>query len=251
MKIVINGGTGLIGSRTAEHLRRAGHDVIAASPRGGVNSVTGEGLAQTVEGADVLVDLSNSPSFDDAAVLEFFQSSTSNLLRAAKTQGVKHYVALSVVGTECLQGSGYFRAKLVQEALIKTSRLPYTIVQATQFLEFLGAIADSGQAGGSITVPDTLIQPIAADDVADIMAEVAVGPARNGTIEIAGPDRFRMGELLQRYLSATGDSRTVEASSSVPYFGAIVQETTLVSDNSPLLGKIGFDRWFASRAKPA
>lgn len=247
MKIVINGGTGLIGAKTVERLCRAGHDVIAASPRGGVNSVTGAGLADAVRGADVLMDLSNSPSFDNAAVLDFFHSSTVNLLAAAKTSGVKHYIALSVVGTERLQGSGYFRAKLAQEVLIKLSGLPFTLVRATQFFEFLGAIANSGQAGGSVAVPDSLIQPIASDDVADIMAEVAVSSARNGTLEIAGPERFRLGWLLEKYLSATGDARTVEASSSVPYFGASLQEHTLVTDEHPHLGKTSFDRWFTSR----
>lgn len=247
MKIVINGGTGLIGAKTVERLRRTGHDVIAASPSGSINSVTGEGLAQAVKGADVLMDLSNSPSFDDAAVLEFFRSSTDNLLSVAKAQGVKHFVALSVVGTERLQGSGYFRAKLAQEVLIKVSGLPYTIVRATQFFEFLGAIANSGQSGAQVAVPDTLIQPIASDDVAAFMAQAAVGVPRNGTLEISGPERFRLGGLLEKYLSATSDTRTVEASPAVPYFGAIVQEHTLVSDDKPLVGNIGFDRWFASR----
>jgi uncharacterized protein YbjT (DUF2867 family) len=251
MKIVINGGTGLIGSKTVARLRGAGHDVVAASPQGGVNSVTGEGVTEAVNGAQVVVDLSNSPSFEDAAVLNFFRRSTVNLIAAAKASGVKHYIALSVVGTERLQASGYFRAKMAQEELIRNSGLAYTIVHATQFFEFLGAIANSSKADEKVVVPAALIQPVSSDDVADVMAEVALQSARNGILEIAGPERFRMRDLIARYLAATGDSRIVEASADTPYFGAKLEEGTLVSNDTPRLGKIDFIQWFGSRAKAA
>ena len=251
MKIVVNGGTGLIGSRTVTRLRGAGHEVVAASPQSGINSVTGEGLAEAVKGAQVIVDLSNSPSWDDAAVLEFFQKSSSNLLAAAKANDVKHYVALSVVGTERLQASGYFVAKQAQETLIKKSGVPFTIVHATQFFDLLGFLVNSWALGEKVVVPAALIQPIAPDDVADVMAEVALAAPRNGTIEIAGPERFRIRDLIAKYLVATGDARAVEASAEVPYSGAKLEENTLVSDNNPRLGKIAFDQWFASRAKAA
>jgi uncharacterized protein YbjT (DUF2867 family) len=251
MKIVVNGGTGLIGSRTVTRLRGAGHEVVAASPRSGINSVTGEGLAEAVKGAQVIVDLSNSPSWEDAAVLEFFQKSAGNLLAAAKANDVKHYVALSVVGTERLQASGYFVAKQAQETLIKKSGAPYTIVHATQFFDLLGFLVNSWGLGDKVVVPAALIQPIAPDDVADVMAEVALAAPRNGTIEIAGPERFRIRDLIAKYLAATGDARAVEVSADVSYAGARLEETTLVSDNNPRLGKIAFDQWFASRAKAA
>jgi uncharacterized protein YbjT (DUF2867 family) len=251
MKIFVNGGTGLIGSRTVVRLRGAGHEVVAASPQGGINSVTGEGLAEAVKGAQVIVDLSNSPSWEDAAVLEFFQKSTANLIAAAKANGVKHYVALSVVGTERLQASGYFVAKLAQETLIKNSGVPYTIVHATQFFDLLGFLVNSWGTANKLVVPTALIQPIAPDDVADFMAEVALAEPRNGTVEVAGPERFRISELVAKYLTATGDARAVEVSPEVPYAGATLEATTLVSDNNPRLGKIAFDQWFASRAKAA
>jgi uncharacterized protein YbjT (DUF2867 family) len=251
MKIVVNGGTGLIGSKTVERLHRAGNEVIAGSPQTGLNSLTGEGLDAALNKAQVLIDLSNSPSFDDDPALEFFRKSTGNLIASAKSHGIKHYIALSVVGTERLQASGYFRAKLLQENMIRNSGIPYTIVHSTQFLEFLGAIAKSASAEDKVLVPATMIQPIASDDVADNMAEVALGSPRNATIEISGPERFRMSDLLARYLIATGDKRPVEASPETPYFGVKLQETTLVSDDNPRLGKINFDQWFASRAVAA
>ena len=251
MKIVVNGGTGLIGSKTVERLRRAGHEVVAGSPQTGLNSLTGEGLDEALNGAQVLIDLSNSPSFEDEPALDFFRKSTGNLIASAKAHGIKHYVALSVVGTERLQGSGYFRAKLLQETLIGESGIPYTIIHSTQFLEFLGAIAKSASAGDKVLVPATLIQPIASDDVADIMAEVALASPRNGMIEISGPERLRMSDLLTRYLTATGDKRPVEASPEALYFGVKLDESALVSHNTPRLGKINFDQWFASRAVPA
>jgi len=251
MKVVVNGGTGLIGSKTVLRLRRAGHEVVAASPQSGINSVTGEGLAEAARGADVLVDLSNSPSFEDSAVLEFFRKSTGNLVAAARANGVRNYVALSIVGTERLPANGYFRAKLAQEALIKSAAVPYTIVRATQFFEFLGAIADTGTTGGAVVVPAALIQPIASDDVADAVAEVAVAPPRNGTIEIAGPERFHFRDLIARYLSAKGDARKVEASADALYYGSKLEQGSLVSDGNPRLGKIGFQQWFAATASAA
>ena len=251
MKIVINGGTGLIGSKTVARLRSAGHDVVAASPQSGFNSVTGEGVAETLKGAQVIVDLSNSPSWEDAAVLEFFQKSTGNLIAAAKANGIKHFIALSVVGTERLQASGYFVAKLAQETLIKKSAIPYTIVHSTQFFELLSFLVKSWEAGDKVVVPAALIQPIASDDVANVMAEVALAAPRNGMFEIAGPERFTIRDLIAEYLAATDDARAVEASAEVPYSGAKIEEATLVSDNNPRLGKIDFDQWFASRAKAA
>jgi uncharacterized protein YbjT (DUF2867 family) len=251
MKIVVNGGTGLIGSRTVTRLRGAGHDVVAASPQSGINSVTGEGLAEAVKGAQVIVDLSNSPSWEGAAVLEFFRKSTGNLLAAAKANDVKHYVALSVVGTERLQASGYFVAKQAQEELIKNSGVACTIVHATQFFDLLGFLVNSWGLGDKVVVPAALIQPIAPDDVADVMAEVALAAPRNGILEISGPERFHIRDLVSKYLAATGDARAVEASAEVPYSGATLEETTLVSDNNPRLGKVAFDQWFASRAKAA
>jgi len=251
MKIVVNGGTGLIGSKTVQRLRRAGHEVVAAAPKNGINSVTGEGVAEAARGADVIVDLSNSPSFEDSAVLEFFRKSTGNLVGAARANGVRHYVALSIVGAERLPANGYFRAKLAQEALIKSSGVAYTIVRATQFFEFLGPIADTGTTGDAVIVPAALIQPIASDDVADVMAEVAIAPPRNGTIEIAGPERFRIRDLIAKYLSAKGDARRVEASADARYYGARLEEGSLVSDNDPRLGKIGFEQWFEATVSAA
>jgi uncharacterized protein YbjT (DUF2867 family) len=251
MKIVVNGGTGLIGSKTVERLRRAGHEVVAGSPQTGLNSLTGEGLDKALSGAQILIDLSNSPSFEDEPALEFFRTSTGNLIASAKAHGIGHYVALSVVGTERLQDSGYFRAKLVQETMIRESDIPYTIIHSTQFLEFLGAIAKSASADDKVVVPATLIQPIASDDVADIMADVALAPPRNAMIEISGPERFRMSDLLAKYLTATGDKRPVEASPEARYFGVKLGESSLVSDNDPHLGKISFEQWFASRTVAA
>jgi uncharacterized protein YbjT (DUF2867 family) len=251
MKIVVNGGTGLIGSKTVERLRRAGHEVVAGAPQNGINSVTGEGLAEAARGANVIVDLSNSPSFEEKAVLEFFRKSTGNLLASAKANGVRNYVALSIVGTERVPENGYFRAKLAQETLIKSSGVPFTIVRATQFFEFLGAIAQEGTAADQVVVPAALIQPIASDDVADVVAEVALAPPRNGTIEIAGPERFRMRDLIAKYLSAKGDARAVNASADAPYYGSKLEEGSLVSDENPRLGKIGFDQWFKAKGSAA
>jgi uncharacterized protein YbjT (DUF2867 family) len=251
MKIVINGGTGLIGSKTVARLRSSGHEVIAGSPQTGLNSITGEGLADALAGAQVIIDLSNSPSFEDAAVLDFFRTSTGNLIAEAKANGVKHYVALSVVGTERLPSSGYFRAKIAQEELIRTSGVPYTIVHSTQFFEFLNPMVKSWESGSKVIVPSAMIQPIASDDVAAVMAEVALAAPRNGMLEIAGPEQFRIRDLIVEYLAATDDGRAVEDSADALYFGAKLDEGSLVSDSNPRLGKIDFDQWFASRSKAA
>jgi uncharacterized protein YbjT (DUF2867 family) len=246
MKIVIIGGTGLIGSKTTERLRAKGHEVIAASPNTGVNTITGEGLAEALQGTEVVLDLANSPSFEDKAVMEFFETSGHNLLTAEKAAGVKHHVALSVVGTERLQESGYFRAKLAQEKLIRESGIPFTIVHSTQFMEFVGGIAQSSMVEDKVHLSSAFVQPIASDDVADAMAEVALGVPVAGIVEIAGPDRFRLNELVARYLELTGDRRQIVADPEAKYFGARLEDGALVTDNDPRLGKIGFDQWFAT-----
>lgn len=249
MKIVIIGGTGLIGSKTVERLRNKGHDVVAASPNSGVNTVTGEGVAQALAGARVVIDLANSPSFEDKAVMEFFQASGRNLLGAEAVAGVNHHIALSVVGTERLQGSGYFRGKKAQEDLIRSSGIPYTIVHSTQFYEFMGAIAQSGTAGETAHLSPAYMQPIAADDVADAMADVALAAPVNGVIEIAGPDRVRLNELVARYLKATNDPRRVIADAHAPYFGVELDDTSLVPGSNPRLGAIRFDDWLSRAAR--
>lgn len=245
MKIVIIGATGLIGSKTTARLRAKGHEVIAASPNTGINTITGEGLAEALAGAQVVVDLANSPSFEDKAVMEFFETSGHNLLAAEKAAGVKHHIALSVVGTERLQESGYFRAKLVQEKLIREAGIPYTIVHSTQFMEFLAGIAQSGMVDGKVHLSPAYVQPIASDDVADAMAEIALQAPADGMIEIAGPQRFRLNELVARYLEATGDTLQVVADEQARYFGAHLDEDSLVSNNNPGLGTVGFEQWFS------
>lgn len=249
MKIVVIGGTGLIGSKTVERLRKRGHEVVAASPNSGVNTITGEGLAEAVAGAEVVVDLANSPSFEEKAVLAFFETSGRNLLAAEAAAGVKHHVALSVVGTERLQGVGYFRGKMVQENLIKASGIPYTIVQATQFFEFMGAIAQTGTIGQTAHLSSALMQPIAADDVADVMADTALSTPRNGTIEIAGPERARLNELVGRFLKATNDPRTVVADKGTDYFGAEMNDQSLVPGDNPRIGATRFDDWLSQSAR--
>ncbi|MBB4171851.1 SDR family oxidoreductase [Rhizobium sp. BK538] len=249
MKIVIIGGTGLIGSKTVDRLSKQGHEVIAASPNTGVNTITGEGLATALAGTEVVVDLANSPSFEDKAVLEFFETSGRNLFAAEKAAGVKHHIALSVVGTERLQESGYFRGKLAQEKLIKASGVPYTIVHSTQFMEFLSGIAQSGTLGDTVHLSSAYVQPIASDDVADAMADVTLAAPVNATIEIAGPERFRLNELVARYLKAMGDARKVEPDPEARYFGARLEDGSLVSDNNPRLGRITFEQWFATSAR--
>jgi uncharacterized protein YbjT (DUF2867 family)/quercetin dioxygenase-like cupin family protein len=243
MKIVVIGGTGLIGTKLVNNLRRQGHEVVAASPSSGVNAVTGEGLAKALNGAQVVVDVANAPSWEDKAVLEFFETSSRNLLAAEAAAGVKHHVALSVVGTERLLGSGYFRAKMAQEKLIKASQIPYTIVRATQFFEFAGGIAQNATDGATVRLPSALMQPIAADDVAAALADVAVGKPMNGTLEIAGPEQIRQDELVRQFFSASGDQRKVITDARARYYGLDVNDQSLVPGTTPRLGSIRFAEW--------
>jgi uncharacterized protein YbjT (DUF2867 family) len=249
MKIVVLGGTGLIGSKTVAILRQGGHEVIAASPNSGVNTITGEGLKEAVAGAQVVIDLANSPSFEDKAVLEFFETSGHNLLAAEAEAGVRHHVALSIVGTD-RSDNGYFRAKVAQEKLIKASDIPYTIIRSTQFLEFLRSIAASSTDGNRVRISPGLFQPIAADDVAAIVAEVALATPRNGIVEIAGRERAPFNEIVARYLKAVGDPREVVSDREARYFGGRVEEHSLVPLGEARLGRISFDEWFR-RSKPA
>jgi uncharacterized protein YbjT (DUF2867 family) len=243
MKIVVIGGTGLIGSKTIPILRGGGHEVLAASPKSGVNTITGEGLKEAVAGAQVVIDLSNSPSFEDKAVLEFFETSGRNLLAAEAAAGVQHHVALSIVGTERTPENGYFRAKVAQEKLIVASGVPYTIIRATQFLEFLAGIAQAGAEGNKVRISPGPFQPIAADDVAAMVAEVAVAPPRRGIVEIAGPERAPFSEIVARYLKAVGDPREVVPDPAARYFGGLVGEHSLVPLGQARLGRIGLDEW--------
>jgi uncharacterized protein YbjT (DUF2867 family) len=242
MKIVVIGGTGLIGSKTVAILRQGGHEVLAASPQSGINTITGEGVKEAVAGAQVVIDLANSPSFEDNAVLEFFQTSGRNLLAAEAAAGVRHHVALSIVGTD-RSDNGYFRAKVAQENLIKNSGIPYTIVRSTQFLEFLRGIADSSADGNKVRISPGLFQPIAANDVATIVAEVALAPPRGGIVEIAGPERAPFNEIVARYLKAVGDPREVVRDPEARYFGGRVEEHSLVPLGEARLGRIGLDEW--------
>jgi len=243
MKIVVMGGTGLIGSKTVAILRQGGHEVVAASPNTGVNSITGEGLKEAVAGARVVIDLANSPSFEDKAVLEFFETSGRNLLPAEAAAGVRHHVALSIVGTDRTPDNGYFRAKVAQEKLIKTSGIPYTIIRSTQFLEFLGAIAAASAVGNKVRLSPGLFQPIAADDVAAIVANVALAPPKNGIVEIAGPERAPFNDFVARYLKAVGDPREVVRDPEARYWGGRVEERSLVPTGEARLGRIGLDEW--------
>jgi uncharacterized protein YbjT (DUF2867 family) len=242
MKIVVMGGTGLIGSKTVAILRQGGHEVVAASPKSGVNSITGEGLKEALAGAQVVIDLANSPSFEDKAVLEFFETSGRNLLAAEAAANVQHHVALSIVAIDRTD-NGYFRAKVAQEKLIKTSGIPYTIVRATQFLEFVRGIADSGADGNMVRLPPILFQPIASDDVAAMVADVALAAPRNGIVEIAGPERARLNEIIARYLKAVGDPREVVSDPEARYWGGRVDEHSLVPLGEARLGRIGLDEW--------
>jgi uncharacterized protein YbjT (DUF2867 family) len=246
LRIVVIGGTGLIGSKLVAKLRDNGHEVVAASPNSGVNTLTGEGLAGAVEGADVVVDVSNSPSVEDAAVLEFFETSTGNLLAAEAAAGVRHHVALSVVGTERLLESGYFRAKIAQENLIAGSGIPYSIVHATQFFEFVARIADDATDGYSVRLAPVLIQPMAADDVAAALGKVSVGSPANGIVEVAGPEQFRLDELIRRALREHQDPREVVADPEARYFGARLQERTLVPGDGARLAPTTFEEWLAN-----
>jgi uncharacterized protein YbjT (DUF2867 family) len=259
VKIVVIGGTGLIGSKVVARLTEHGHEAIPASPRLGINTVTGEGLAPALDGASVVVDVSNSPSFDYAPALEFFGKSTTNLLAAEQAAGVGHHVALSVVGTKELSESGdltktiagYFFAKEAQEALIQASSIPYTIVHATQFFEFLKSIADSATDGQTLRLPCVRFQPMAADDVAKAVGRAAVGAPANGIIEVAGPEQFHLDMLIRRFLSASNDTREVLSDPSARYFGAVVGDSTLVPGEGATLGEIRFDDWLRESATAA
>ncbi|HMK23480.1 MAG TPA: SDR family oxidoreductase [Terriglobales bacterium] len=243
MKIVVIGGTGLIGSKLVNKLREHGHEAVAAAPNTGVNTLTGEGLSEALKGASVVVDVSNSPSWDDAAVLKFFETSTRNLLTYEAAAGVRHHVALSVVGTDRLSESGYFRAKITQEKLIRESSIPYTIVHATQFFEFLKGLADISMVGDKVHLPPVLFQPMAADDVASGVARVAVGQPVNGIVEIGGPEQFRVDELVRRRLATLKDPRQVIADPRALYSGAKVSERTLIPGSNARLGETRFETW--------
>jgi uncharacterized protein YbjT (DUF2867 family) len=243
MKIVVIGGTGLIGSKTVAILRHGGHDVLAASPNSGVNTITGEGLTEALTGAQVVIDLANAPSWEDQAVLEFFETSGRNLLAAETAAGVGHHVALSIVGTD-RSDNGYFRAKVAQEKLIEASGIPYTIIRSTQFMEFLKGIADMSADGNTVRIPPGLFQPIASDDVAANVAEVALAAPRNGIVEIAGPERAPFNEFVARYLKAVGDPREVVSDPEARYSGGRVEEKSLVPLGAARLGRIGLDEWF-------
>ena len=248
MKIVVIGGTGLIGSKLVTKLREHGHEAVAAAPNTGVNTLTGEGLAEALKGALVVVDVSNSPSWEDAAVMNFFTTSTRNLLTYEAAAGVIHHVALSVVGTDELSESGYFRAKIAQEKLIKGSPIPYTIVHATQFFEFTKGIADISIVDGKVHLPPVLFQPMAADDVATALARVAVDAPVNRVVEIGGPEQFRLDELVRRRLASLNDPREVIADPKALYSGANVSERTLVPGKNARLGNTTFDAWLSQSA---
>ena len=245
MKIVVVGGTGLIGTKLVNKLRESGHETLAASPSSGVNTITGEGLAEALVDAQVAVDVMNSPSWEDKAVLEFFETSSRNILAAEAAAGVRHHVALSVVGTERLLQSGFFRAKLAQEDLIKGSKVPYTIVRATQFFEFVNAIVQSATDGQTVRLPPAFIQPIVSDDVAAALAEVTVGAPLNGTIEVAGPERLHLDELVRQFLSAKQDGRQVVTDVNARYYGIDVNDESLTPGDNPRIGPTRFDDWLS------
>lgn len=243
MKIVVIGGTGLIGSNLVKNLRERGHDVLAAAPSTGVNSITREGLAQAMDGADIVVDVANAPSWEDQAVLDFFETSSRNLLAAEAAAGVRHHVALSIVGSERLPENGYFRAKVAQENLIKASGIPYTILRATQFFEFVGGIAQAATVGEEICLSPALIQPMASDDVAAALTDVTLAAPVNGTVEVAGPEAMPLDELVRRFLRATQDTRKVVPDVHARYFGSELDDQSLTPGKNPRLGAIRFEDW--------
>jgi uncharacterized protein YbjT (DUF2867 family) len=251
MKVIVIGGSGLIGKKVVDILRTKGHEVLAASPNSGVNSVTGEGLAGALAGANVVVDVTNSPSWADADVMEFFDKSTRNLLAAEKTAGVKHHVALSVVGADRMTDSGYMRAKVNQENLIKAGGIPYTIVRATQFFEFLGGIADSGAEGDTVRMSTAPMQPMAADDVAAALADVAIASPLNAIIEVAGPEAMSIADFVGRFLTAKGDKRKVIADPKALYYGAVMGSLGIAPGDNPRIGPTRFDAWFSRSAAKA
>lgn len=248
MKIVVIGGTGLIGSKLVKNLRDRGHDVLAASPNTGVNTITREGLAGAMDGAEIVVDVANAPVWEDKAVLEFFETSGRNLLAAEAAAGVRHHIALSIVGSERLPDNGYFRAKIAQENLIKASGIPYTILRATQFFEFVDGIAQSATVDGEIRLSPALFQPIASDDVAAVLADVALAPPVNGTVEVAGPEAVPLDELVRRFLRAKRDTRKVVPDVHARYFGAVLNDQSLTPGEKPRLGRIHFEDWLSQQA---
>ncbi|MBB5502243.1 SDR family oxidoreductase [Paraburkholderia sp. MM5384-R2] len=249
MKIVVIGGSGLIGSRLVTLLREAGHEALAASPRNGVNAVTGEGLSTALAGADVVVDVANAPPWEPQAVLDFFRTSTRNLGKAEVAAGVRHHVALSIVGCERTPENAYFVAKFAQEEAVEAAGVPYTIVRATQFMEFIGGIADFGTENGTVRVGDGLFQPIAADDVAAALAQVALAAPLNGTVDIAGPDRVPFAEIISRYLRSVGDARPVVTDRDARYYGGLVEERSLVPLGDARIGRISLDQWLMQPKK--
>jgi uncharacterized protein YbjT (DUF2867 family) len=251
MKIVVIGGSGLIGKKLVNNLRQLGHEVVAASPSSGVNTITGEGLAEALVGAQVVVDVANSPSFEDQAALEFFETSGRNLLGAEATAGVGHHVALSVVNADRLPDSGYMRAKIAQEKLIKDSKILYTILRATQFFEFLSGIAQSSTDGQTVRLSPALVQPIASDDVAAALTDITVGAPLNGAIEVAGPEKFRLDELVQRFLIANNDTRKVITDIHARYFGIELNDQSLTPGDNPRIGSTNFDQWLGRQRNAA
>lgn len=247
MKIVVIGGTGLIGSKLVNKLRNLGHEVVAASPSNGINTITGKGLKDALKGTNVVVDVANSPSFEDKAALEFFETSGRNLLAAEELAGVGHHIALSVVGTDLLLESGYFRAKMAQENLIKSFHVPYTIVRSTQFFEFLSSIVQSGAVGQTVHLPSAFLQPIASDDVAAALLQVVLEAPINGIVEIAGPERFRLPEIVKQFLKAAKDPRTVIPDEHASYFGIKLTENMLIPSKNSRLGSINFKNWFENQ----
>ncbi len=251
MKIVVIGGTGLIGSKVVTKLEGAGHQAVAAAPNTGVDTITGEGLAEALDGAQVVVDLANSPTFEDQDAIDFFQTAGRNLREAETAAGVRHHIALSVVGTDRLQASGYFRAKLAQERLIQESPIPFTILHATQFMEFLRSIAQSGVVGSEIRLPHAFIQPMAAEDVAEAVAAAALAEPANGTIEIAGPEKFRLDRLIAHVLQYDADPRPVVCDPAAPYFGVVIEDDTLIPGPDAKLGATHFDWWLENVPPPS
>jgi uncharacterized protein YbjT (DUF2867 family) len=247
MKIVVIGGTGLIGTKLVKGLRELNHEVVPASPQTGVNTITGEGLAEVLQGTDIVVDVANSPSFEDKAVLEFFETSGRNLLAAEAKAGVKHHVALSVVGTDRIPESGYLRAKNAQEKLIRASGIPYTIIRATQFLEFLKSIADAGTEGDTVHLSTAFIQPIASDDVAAALLKFTLENPKNDVVEIGGPERMTFSEIIQKYFDKTGDARKVLPDANARYFGAVLSAKMLVPEDNAYLGTINFEKWYSKQ----
>ncbi|OHV83941.1 SDR family oxidoreductase [Ensifer sp. LCM 4579] len=248
MKIVVIGGTGLIGSKLVKNLRERGHEVLAAAPNTGVNTITREGLAEALDGAEIVVDVANAPVWEDKAVLEFFETSGRNLLAAEAAAGVRHHVALSIVGSERLPDNGYFRAKVAQENLIKASGIPYTILRATQFFEFVGGIAQSATVGEEIRLSPALFQPIASDDVAAALADVTTAPPVNGTVEVAGPEAIPLDEVVRRFLRATQDARKVVPDVHARYFGSVLDDQSLTPRENPRLGAIRYEDWLDQQA---